>query len=78
MIRQSMEETLNAIFDAEVDAQRKAKRYKRSPERIETHAGPPGIASGFGEDEAVRIGYNQLGRWSAFDSGFRPIWQVNE
>jgi transposase-like protein len=39
MVRESVEETLNAMLDAEADAQCAAKRYERSPERLDTRAG---------------------------------------
>jgi transposase-like protein len=39
LVRTSVEETLNAMLDAEADAQCGAKRYERSPERIDTRAG---------------------------------------
>ena len=35
----SVEETLNAMLDAEAEAQCGAKRYERSPERLDTRAG---------------------------------------
>jgi transposase-like protein len=39
MVRESVEVTLNAMLDAEADAQCGAKRYERSPERLDTRAG---------------------------------------
>ena len=39
VVRQSVEETLNAMLDAEADALCQAKRYERSPERVDTRAG---------------------------------------
>jgi putative transposase len=39
LVRASVEETLNAMLDAETDAQCGAKRYERSPERLDTRAG---------------------------------------
>jgi len=39
MVRESVEETLNAMLDAEADAQCGAKRYERSPERLDTRSG---------------------------------------
>jgi len=40
LVRASVEETLNAMLDAEADAQSAApKRYERSPERLDTRAG---------------------------------------
>jgi len=39
LVRSSVEETLNAMLEAEADAQCGAKRYERSPERIDTRAG---------------------------------------
>jgi transposase-like protein len=39
LVRASVEETLNAMLDAEADAQCGAKRYERSPERLDTRAG---------------------------------------
>jgi putative transposase len=39
MVRKSVEETLNGLLDAEADAQCGAKRYERSPERLDTRSG---------------------------------------
>ena len=39
MVRGTVEETLNAMIDAEADAMCKAQRYERSPDRIDTRAG---------------------------------------
>lgn len=39
MVRDSVEQTLNALLDAEADEICGAKRYQRSPERIDTRAG---------------------------------------
>jgi transposase-like protein len=39
LVRASVEETLNAMLDAEAGAQCGAKRYERSPERLDTRAG---------------------------------------
>jgi transposase-like protein len=41
-----VEQTLNALLDAEADALCGAKRYERNPERIDTRAGhwTPGSA----------------------------------
>ena len=39
MVRSSVEETLNAMLDAEVDAMCNAQRYERSPDRVDTRAG---------------------------------------
>ena len=39
MVRESVEETLNTMLDAEADAQCGAKRYERSPERVDTRSG---------------------------------------
>ena len=39
LVRASVEETLNAMLDAEADEQCGAKRYERSPERLDTRAG---------------------------------------
>jgi transposase-like protein len=39
LVRASVEETLNAMLDAEADAQCGAKRYERSPEWLDTRAG---------------------------------------
>ncbi|KAF0093277.1 MAG: transposase [Puniceicoccaceae bacterium 5H] len=38
-IVESVEETLNALLGAEADALCGAKRYERSPERVDTRAG---------------------------------------
>ena len=38
-VRQSVEETLNALLDAEADALCKAKRYERTEDRQDTRAG---------------------------------------
>jgi transposase-like protein len=39
MVRESVEQTLNDMLEAEADAQCGAKRYERSPERVDTRAG---------------------------------------
>jgi putative transposase len=39
LVRTSVEETLNALLDAEADELCRAKRYERSPDRIDTRAG---------------------------------------
>ena len=39
MVRGTVEETLNALLEAEADEMCKAQRYERSPERIDTRAG---------------------------------------
>ena len=39
MVRGTVEETLNAMLDAEADEMCKAQRYEHSPERIDTRAG---------------------------------------
>lgn len=39
LVRQSVQDTLNALLDAEADALCNAKRYERSPERADTRAG---------------------------------------
>jgi putative transposase len=39
LVRESVEQTLNTMLDAEADAQCGAKRYARSPERLDTRAG---------------------------------------
>jgi transposase-like protein len=39
MVRESVEETVNTMLDAEADAQCRAKRYERSPERVDTRSG---------------------------------------
>ena len=39
MVRGTVEETLNAMLDAEADEMRKAQRYERSPDRVDTRAG---------------------------------------
>ncbi len=39
LVRQSVEQTLNALLDAEADELCGAKRYQRSPERADTRAG---------------------------------------
>lgn len=38
-VRESVEETLNTMLDAEAESLCKAPRYQRSPERIDTRAG---------------------------------------
>jgi transposase-like protein len=38
-VRSSVEETLNALLDAEAESQCGAKRYERSAERVDTRAG---------------------------------------
>ena len=38
LVRNSVEETLNAMLDAEVDALCGAQRYERSPDRVDTRA----------------------------------------
>ncbi len=39
VVRTSVEETLNAMLEAEADQLCKAQRYERSPERADTRAG---------------------------------------
>src|SRR5438876_6160578 len=39
LVRDSVEQTLNALLDAEADELCGAKRYQRSPERLDTRAG---------------------------------------
>ena len=39
VVRDSVEETLNALLDAEADALCNAKRYEHSVERVDTRAG---------------------------------------
>lgn len=39
VVRQSVEETLNGLLDAEADALCNAKRYEHSAERVDTRAG---------------------------------------
>lgn len=39
LVRGSVEETLNALLDAEADAMCGAQRYERSPDRVDTRAG---------------------------------------
>ena len=39
MVRGTVEETLNALLDAEADEMCNAQRYERSPERVDTRAG---------------------------------------
>lgn len=39
LVRGTVEETLNALLDAEADAMCQAQRYERSPDRIDTRAG---------------------------------------
>jgi putative transposase len=39
LVRGTVEETLNAMPDAEADAMCGAQRYERSPDRIDTRAG---------------------------------------
>ena len=39
LVRNSVEETLNQLLDAEADAMCRAQRYERSPDRIDTRAG---------------------------------------
>ena len=39
MVRQSVEDTLNQLLDAEADALCNARKYERSPERADTRAG---------------------------------------
>jgi len=39
MVRQSVEETLNQMLDAEADRLCRARRYERSPQRADTRAG---------------------------------------
>ncbi len=39
VVRGTVEETLNKLLDAEADELCKAKRYERSPDRIDTRAG---------------------------------------
>src|SRR5512144_1805152 len=39
LVRQSVEQTLNALLDAEADELCRARRYERSSERLDTRAG---------------------------------------
>jgi putative transposase len=39
LVRESVEQTLNAMLDAEAESQCGAKRYERTPERLDTRAG---------------------------------------
>jgi transposase-like protein len=39
VVRSSVEETLNGLLDAEADQIRRAQRYERSPERVDSRAG---------------------------------------
>lgn len=39
VVRQSVEETLNGLLEAEADQLCGAKRYERSPDRVDTRAG---------------------------------------
>ena len=39
LVRDSVEDTLNALLDAEADAMCGAQRYEHSPDRIDTRAG---------------------------------------
>ena len=39
LVRQSVEDTLNSLRDAEADAICQAKRYQHSPDRLDTRAG---------------------------------------
>ena len=39
MVRETVEDTLNSLLDAEADQLCKAKRYERSPGRVSTRAG---------------------------------------
>ena len=39
LVRDSVEETLNSLLDAEADAMCGAQRYERSADRIDTRAG---------------------------------------
>jgi len=39
LVRDSVEETLNSLLDAEADAMCGAQRYERSPDRVDTRAG---------------------------------------
>jgi len=39
IVRDSVQQTLNALLDAEADELCRAKRYERSPERVDTRAG---------------------------------------
>jgi transposase-like protein len=52
-VRQSVEDTLNALLDAEADEMCGARRYERSPERRDTRAGhyTRGLQTRVGEGE---------------------------
>ena len=39
LVRQSVEETINSLLDAEADAICNANRYQRSPDRLDIRAG---------------------------------------
>ena len=40
VVREAVQETLNALLDAEADALCGAKKYERSPDRTDYRAGP--------------------------------------
>jgi transposase-like protein len=46
MVRGAVEETLNALLDAEADEMYKAQRYEHSPDRVDTYVGQPHQVSG--------------------------------
>jgi hypothetical protein len=50
IVRGTVEETLNALLEAEADAICKASRYERSPERTDTRARPEAPHQGGGSD----------------------------
>lgn len=54
-ITASVEDTLNALLDAEADALCGAKRYERSPERQDTRAGQVETTEQEGQQEAFSI-----------------------
>ncbi len=56
VVRASVEETLNALLQAEADQICKAGRYERSPERVDTRAGVRPGARGPRAEEASDLG----------------------
>jgi transposase-like protein len=56
VVRESVEQTLNALLDAEADDLCRAKRYERSPERLDTRAGTTTLRGCCGVSDIQRPG----------------------
>ena len=57
MVRGSVEETLNALLDAEADRMCQAQRYEHNPDRVDTRRAP-GMLSWRGRQTCTGIGWH--------------------